>query len=442
MRVLDLLTAPWAIRPEVLQTMLDVYDRHLRGEKPDVHAIEAAIGRPLKNEPRDYFVQDGVAVLPIEGVLAKRMDLFSEISGGASTQRLQMQLAKALADEQVHSVVLAIDSPGGEVDGVQALAEDVYAARSGPKPIVAVGDGVMASGAYWIASAASKVFITGDTTAVGSIGVIAKHVDVSKAQEMRGVKVTDITAGKYKAIASPNAPLSQEGRQSLQEIVDHIYSVFVNDVGRNRGASPEQVLKNMADGRLYLGQKAVDAGLVDGIATLGKLVSQLNAARGTGTTLALGAAATPSKAAPAALPSPHGAASVEPERADESLLDRFERIKRTAALYVPPQPTCAPPVKLLPPSAPKVEEIDPQQLADRARQLQSILKRHRISISIEEAVRIAAAERSPTLPDPTCISRLAQVEVALGKERRADVPIDIAVQRVRARWSMIANEAV
>lgn len=276
MTVIDALHAPWAIRPEMLQTMFDIYGRHERGEVADLKAIAAAIGAPLTNETREYSVADGVAVIGVEGVLSKRMDMFTRISGGASTQRLQGELDAALNDPAVHSIVLLVDSPGGEVDGTQALADAVFAGRD-KKPIVALIDGMGASGAYWIASAASQVFITSDTTIVGSIGVVTAHKDVSRAEAMRGVKTTEITAGKYKRIAGNYAPLSAEGRDSLQSIVDHIYSVFVNSVARNRNMSTDAVLADMADGRVFLGQQAVDAGLVDGITTLDEVIGKLSA---------------------------------------------------------------------------------------------------------------------------------------------------------------------
>lgn len=275
MRVIDALLAPWAIQPETLKTMIEVYQQHAVGDAIDPKRLEAAMGKTLANDPQPYEVIDGVAVLDVVGVLGKRFDLFTQICGGASTQRLQDELQAALDDPTVHSIVLNIDSPGGEVDGTQALATDVYSARE-QKPIVALIDGKGASAAYWIASAAQQIYVTADTTVVGSIGVVLAHTDVSRAQEMRGVKTTEVTAGKYKRVASAYTPLSDEGRQSLQDVVDHIYSVFVDEVARNRGVSSDAVLKDMADGRIFLGEQAIKAGLVDGKTTLSALIAQLN----------------------------------------------------------------------------------------------------------------------------------------------------------------------
>lgn len=278
MRVLDALTEPWAITPEKLQVMLDVYDRHLRGELADLAAIEAAMGRPLDNTQKGYAIvpDTGVAVLPLTGVLSKRMSLMQKISGGASMQSFQQDLQATLDDQAVEAILLLVDSPGGEIGGLQATAQAVRAAAQ-QKPMAAVADGVMASAAYWIGSAvgAGNVYAAEDTTAVGSIGVVAAHVDRSEMDRRVGLKVTEITAGKYKRIASEHAPLTPDGAATLQEMVDHIYSVFVDEVAANRRMSAEQVLAQMADGRIFLGKKAQAAGLVDGIASLADVVQKL-----------------------------------------------------------------------------------------------------------------------------------------------------------------------
>lgn len=275
MKVLDILAAPWAILPEKKLEIDGIYATHLRGEKIDIKGVEAALGRPLNNQQQGYSVINGVAVLAIDGVIAKRMNLLTQISGGVSTTQLQQDFTQALEDPSVSAIVLQIDSPGGAVDGTQEMANLIYQAR-GKKPIVALADGCMCSAAYWIGAAADQVFAGSDTTMVGSIGVVASHVDVSGAEAQRGVKTTEITAGKFKRVASQYGPLSQEGRQSIQDQLDHIYGVFTGAVSQYRGiGNADAVDQTMADGRVFLGQQAVDAGLVDGISTLDQIISQL-----------------------------------------------------------------------------------------------------------------------------------------------------------------------
>lgn len=280
MRLLDIVTAPWALQPEKLLEIRAIYETHLRGEKIDIKAVEARLGQPLANEQKPYAVIDGVAVVPVIGVLAKRANLFMQISGGTSTQIVGDWLNQAALDNAVSAIILEIDSPGGQVDGVQALAQQVARVRAAGKPVVAWISGLAVSGAYWIASATERVLMADNTTVVGSIGVVATHVDVSGREQQLGVKTTEITAGKYKRIASSYAPLSEEGRQTLQGQVDAIYSVFVEDVAGNRGVSVEDVLNRMADGRVFIGQQAIEAGLVDGVSTLDALIDSLKPGAG------------------------------------------------------------------------------------------------------------------------------------------------------------------
>lgn len=295
MKLLDVLTAPWAIEPAKLLEIQAIYATHLRGDKIDLAGVEARLGRPLANEPQPYQVINGVAVLPVEGVLAKRANMFMQISGGTSMQIAERDLRTAVADPSVHSIILAIDSPGGTVDGTQTLADAVAAANQ-VKPVVTLASGTIASAAYWVGSAASAIYITDGTTNVGSIGVVATHVDISGAQAAQGVKTTEVFAGKFKRVASQYEPLSVAGRQSLQDQVDYTYSLFVQAVATQRGVSTDKVLTDMADGRVFMGQQAIDAGLVDGVSTLDALVTQLNQARTSG--------ANPNRAGAARKPSP------------------------------------------------------------------------------------------------------------------------------------------
>lgn len=274
MKLLDIVTGPWAIQPEKLLEIQAIYATHLRGEKIDIEAVEKRLGRPLNNEPKGYEIRDGVAVLPVSGVLAKRMNLFSSISGGASYEMVAKDFAQAMNDPAVEAIVLVVDSPGGAIDGVQKLGDAIFSAR-GVKPVGAIADGMMASAAYWIGAQADVVVAASDTTMIGSIGVVSAHRDISAAEEKAGVKTTEITAGKYKRIASEFAALSDEGRAEIQERVDYLYEIFVGAVAKARGVGVDVVLENMADGRVFIGQQAVKAGLVDGVSTLDELIANL-----------------------------------------------------------------------------------------------------------------------------------------------------------------------
>ena len=273
MRLIDIINAPWAVTPDMLSEVQEIYGRHLRGDKIDLDKLRADTGKPFATEPQGYTVEDGVAVLAIDGVISKRMNLMSRISGGVSTELVGRDFQAALHDAKVEAIVLAIDSPGGTVDGTPELAAQIFAAR-GLKPILACTDGMMCSAAYWIGAAADAVFISSEVAQVGSIGVVAKHMDVSAAEAKQGIKTTEITAGKYKRAASQYAPLNEEGRAMIQDSIDHVYGVFVEDIAAFRGATVADVLATMADGRVFNGSQAITAGLVDGVATLAATIQQ------------------------------------------------------------------------------------------------------------------------------------------------------------------------
>jgi signal peptide peptidase SppA len=275
MKILDVIHSPWAIQPDKLLEIQGIYATHLRGEKIDIKGIEASIGKPLNNVQQGYSVTDGVAVLPITGVISKRMNLMQQISGGTSSELVARDLKAAMNDPAVNAIILQIDSPGGTVDGTQTLSNLVSQA-SAVKPCVALADGCMASAAYWVGSAASAIYMTDNLTQVGSIGVVATHTDISGAEAAKGVKTTEISAGKFKRITSQYGALSESGKQSMQDQVDYLYSVFVQNVADNRGVSVDTVLQDMADGRVFIGQQAIDAGLVDGVSTLDALIAKLS----------------------------------------------------------------------------------------------------------------------------------------------------------------------
>lgn len=274
-RLIELLNQPWAIVPDKLIEIQDIYYAHLRGERADIAALEAAAGRSFDNaDQQGYTIEDGVAVVPLQGVLAKRANMFQAVSGGASHQLFARDMRNALADPAVNAILVEIDSPGGSADGTQLAARAVAAAR-GVKPVATLADGTMASAAYWIGAYADEVYAVDSGTQLGSIGVVATHVDVSRAEQMAGRKTTEIYAGQYKRIASSYAPLTEPGRASLQEMVDNLYGIFVQAVADARGRSVDTVLSSMADGKLFMGQQAVSAGLADGIASRDEILDAL-----------------------------------------------------------------------------------------------------------------------------------------------------------------------
>lgn len=251
----------WAILPEKLTEILAVLEVRAAGGTIDPATI-AAVATPRPAAQRTSTV----AVLDLFGTLSKRMGLLAQSSGGTSTEQFTQDFRDAVNDASVGAIVLNVDSPGGATSGIPELANTVYQAR-GTKPIIAVANGMAASAAYWVASAADEFLVT-ESGEVGSIGVIAAHEDQSAALEQQGIKISLITAGKYKAENNPFEPMTDEGRAAIQARVDDAYTMFIRAVARNRGTSSEAVRTNFGQGRLVSPTDAIAAGMVDGKGTL------------------------------------------------------------------------------------------------------------------------------------------------------------------------------
>lgn len=234
--------------------------------RSDVAAVQRFV--PDAPDPLAYPVENGVALISIIGVLQPRDSWLGRLLGGCALDGVQSALSAAAADSAVRSIVLEIDSPGGAVAGVQQVADLIARIRGDGKRVLAWADGMCASGAYWIASAAERILVADATTMMGSIGVVATHVDESQSEAQAGLKMTEITAGRYKAVASSHKPLSEDGRATLQARVDAIYKVFVDAVATGRRRPVAEVLERMADGRVFVGHDAIKAGLADGVARL------------------------------------------------------------------------------------------------------------------------------------------------------------------------------
>jgi signal peptide peptidase SppA len=206
---------------------------------------------------------DTLAVIPVYGFLTKRSGPFGGLLGTTSYEEISENLRDALANPAIEKIVLDVDSPGGEVNGVFDLCDEIYAARS-QKPIEAIANDDAFSAAYAIASSASKLWIS-RTSGIGSIGVIATHIDQSAFDTKEGIKITHIFAGERKNDLTPHEPLSEAATGAMQGEIDRLYALFVETVARNRGLLAEQIRATEAG--MFFGDDALNAGLADGFRT-------------------------------------------------------------------------------------------------------------------------------------------------------------------------------
>ncbi len=269
MRVLN---TPLLIHRQKLDVILSVLSDRIGITAPATVSPHAGAFDPLPaDQASGAYRIDRIAIIPVTGSLVNRALGLEALSGLTSYSEIRRSLDAALADTNVDGIVLDIDSPGGEAGGAFDLADRIFSARKN-KPIWAVANDQAFSAAYAIASSCERVFST-RTGGIGSIGVIALHVDQSQKDAQDGYSYTPVYAGQRKNDFNPHAPLSPDAQTSLQSEVDRLHSLFVATVARNRGLSEDAV--RATEARLFFGDNALTAHLPDTVGTLDDAVLQL-----------------------------------------------------------------------------------------------------------------------------------------------------------------------
>jgi protease-4 len=202
-----------------------------------------------------------VAVIPVEGVITsgRQSNLFPNTSVAAADTIVD-QIRRAEADGDVRAIVLYVNSPGG---GVNASDVIYHTLEGVDKPVVVLMGDTAASGGYYISMAADWI-VAHPNTLTGSIGVISEFTNASGLLDKVGVDVVVITSGPRKDFGSPYREMTDAERQYWQGIVDETYADFVAIVAQGRHLPADQVL-SLADGRVFTGRQALDAGLVDAL---------------------------------------------------------------------------------------------------------------------------------------------------------------------------------
>jgi len=194
-----------------------------------------------------------VAVIRIEGEITG-----DRLSVGTDPETIIEQLRRAERDENIKSILLRINSPGGSAAASQEIAMEVARAK---KPVVAsIGDSG-ASGAYWIATACDRI-VAAPASSVGSIGVIMMITNLKGLFEKLGVKYVVVAKGKFKDLGNPARDLTDEEKKLLSDQAEMVYRQFINDVARNRKMSVSRV-EELATGQVFVGEEAKKLGLVD-----------------------------------------------------------------------------------------------------------------------------------------------------------------------------------
>ena len=283
----------WALHAPVLEAACGVLSRHSRGAKLDAVSIGAIVdgrdqrqtdrrerwgvadGNAAAQAAKAYFMAGNVAVVPISGVLSKYADMINGMSqpSGMTSAEVSANILAAAKDRDAKSLLLDIDSPGGTVAGGSDMWDAVMQVKEAGMPVAAIAHDMAASGGYWLGLAADAFYLT-DMAEVGSIGVYCVITDYSRADQNAGIITHVVASGVDKGVGA-GAPVTHEQVATIKEDIDRMATAFKNAVAESRGL-PMDIVEQLATGRTFVGQDAVDRGLADGVVTFRELIGVMN----------------------------------------------------------------------------------------------------------------------------------------------------------------------
>lgn len=268
----ELLSArQWAVWPPVLESIATM---SASWPAPTAeHAAPSHGGRP------GGFTRVGnTAIIGLRGVVMQDDTflswLISLIYGGTILENFKDSLAAAVADASILRIVLEINSPGGEAMGIEEAAKAIRAANA-KKPVTAFVDGMAASAAYWLASAAGRIVLSSQSSQVGSVGVVLTMRDTRARDAAAGIKTHEIVSSQ-----SPMKrvdPETEEGLASLKAYVDRFAAIFVDAIAGYRGKDADAVLQDFGRGGMVFAADAVKVGMADAVMTREELMRSLEA---------------------------------------------------------------------------------------------------------------------------------------------------------------------
>lgn len=264
----------WLGSTQGLMTVLEAVRMAYGG---DIKTLNSWEEKDEDDEQQDSYLLHrlgNTAVINIHGPLVSHDSFINRLFGLTSYPEIQRAVGQAVSDPELHSILLDVDSPGGAAKGLSETAD--FVRRAGRiMPLHTYTGGTMASAAYWL-GAQGRVITAADTADVGSIGVIAIHREFTEMMAKDGIKATVIRAGKYKALGTPYEKLTPEAQEIMQNQLDFLYDRFLSAVGQARGRSPEAVRETMGEGREFIGEQALQAGLVDEVGFFESAVARLS----------------------------------------------------------------------------------------------------------------------------------------------------------------------
>ena len=248
----------------------EVWDLFLSGDPQ----VRQAMSHARAPDGPQRQLSGNTAILPLHGPLTRRRSMISSLLfGSMALDDFTPMLRRTASEPTIKNILIDIDSPGGQLEGVTELAEEIRDARR-RKPITAIANGMAAGSAYLLGSQADEFFVI-PSGQVGGIGIVAVHEDISERLKKQGLNLTFVSAGKKKMDGNPFQPLSDRVRADLQSDVDRKFERFATDISLGRRVPVSSVRNGFGQGRMLDAKAAFAAGMVDGVKTLDSVVSRL-----------------------------------------------------------------------------------------------------------------------------------------------------------------------
>jgi len=194
-----------------------------------------------------FSKKEGIGIIELKGLIV-------------SSEKVLKNLTSFRNNPDIKSIILRIESPGGSVGAAQEIFQDVKRTNK-VKPVVASMGSMGASGGYYAALGAEKI-IANPGTMTGSIGVIVKFPNLEGLFDKIGYKSEVIKSGAMKDVGASNRPINDQERALMQELIDNVFNQFVQAIVESRDM-PEETVRELADGRIFSGEQAFEAGLID-----------------------------------------------------------------------------------------------------------------------------------------------------------------------------------
>lgn len=264
MNEINYISKHWAIAPDVLQDLCN----NLKDMKLKASFLSE---RPMSNT-RNVRIKNGVAIIPIHGVITAREDIFTFLCGGTALDGLIRDFHRVLDDSEVKAILFDIDSPGGVAIGTSEIAEAIYNART-KKPIYSYVGRNCCSAAYWLASATEKI-IAHKSALVGSIGVVSS-IPIQEKADKDGFKHIEVLSSNAKN-KRPD-PRTPEGLTEIKKELDAIENEFITSLAKYRGLSESKIMEDFGQGGVVLGGQALALGMVDELSNFENSIKSLSA---------------------------------------------------------------------------------------------------------------------------------------------------------------------